>query len=148
LDDFRLPGLSRGDEKFPLTRGYAKDFETGTIHEVEIDTKGFVKTTTKPNRRVLRGLATKCPDKGLLYNYGYENHYQNINWAVNAYMDEETLIEAVMGMYHDLYPDESNIFAKTLVKLGINGWIHSFDDRKHYVVLNPNKIKIIGHEKV
>lgn len=75
---------------------------------------------------------------------GLSNWMNSMKSAIDAYMDDESLHEALMGVYNDFYGRDSRAFAKSMVKIGFDAYIHHLPGVDHLVVWNP-KVMMVGN---
>lgn len=132
--------------------GYAGDSGYVYTVTVDLDPKRTLEDDTKPNKNVLRKFVKRCPDKELLYNYSSVNLSVAAEKAVEMNMDSsDNMLDAIMGLYNDLYQRDAVLFAKVMTEVGYDAFYHKVNpehepDAIHLVVYNPSIIKIVKEE--
>ena len=130
--------------------GYAGDSGYVYTASVNLDPKRTLKDNTKPDARVLRKFIERCPDKEQLYNYS-EDLSKAPEIAVEMNMDSKNMLEALMGLYNDLYQRDAVLFAKVMTEIGYDAFYHKVNPREpdaiHLIVYNPAIINVIKEER-
>jgi hypothetical protein len=138
-------------------RTYA--YPRGYVYEASINTKKFIKPTTRPNKRVLTKLILSLPARDLdnrLADWGYDPGFTSrqdaLDQALESYLMEDTLLNAAIGISVDFWGSSvqaANAWAKAMVKIGIHGAIVKVSSKPLYyaVVYNPNTIKVLKEEQ-
>lgn len=143
------PGIYFTNLKYQAS-GYAGDSGYVYTVTVNLDPKRTLEDNTKPNRNVLRKFIERCPDREMLYNYS-EDLSKAPEKAVEMNMDSANMLEAIMGLYNDLYQRDAVLFAKVMTEIGYDAFYHKVNpkyepDAVHLIVYNPSIIKIVKEE--
>ena len=143
------PGIYFTNLKYQAS-GYAG--KTGYVYTTTIDTniKRILLDNTKPREDVLKKFIERCPDKELLLNYS-EKISNAAQIALNQNINSKNMLEAVLGLYNDLYQRDSVLFAKVMVESGYDLLYHKVNpkyepDAIHLIVYNPSIITIVKEE--
>ena len=121
--------------------GYAE--KSGFIYTATMDLnlKRVMTVKTKPDATKVRKFIMACPDKESLYNYD-NNPVKAVEVAIRLNMESKNLHDAVMGVYNDLYQKDSRGFAKSMVDIGYDAYLHRLPEIDHLIVWNPSVIQI------
>lgn len=140
------PGIYWTESK-RQAKGYA--YPKGHVYTAEIITKKVIKDKTpKPSRKKIEKMILASPDLDMsLSNWGYgdgiTSKNEALNMAIEAYINDDSLIDSLVTVYHDFYGrSESNLWAKNMVKIGIDAFEHQLPTVKHLIVYNPKIIKV------
>lgn len=128
--------------------GYA--FPSGYVYTatLKLDPSRVMTVKTQAVREKLKRFVDACPDKESLYNYD-----QNLTVAVRKAVDmnieySSNFLDAVLGVYNDLYQRNSRLYAKNLVDIGFDAYLHHLPEVDHLVVWNPAIIHVLLKEKL
>lgn len=118
---------------------------------VDLDPKRTLVDNTKINPVFLKKFIEKCPDKDMLYNYDEDlNRAKHVALQLSI-ESSENMLEAIMGLYNDLYQRDAVFFAKTMTELGYDAFYHKvnplYPEAIHLIVYNPKIINIVKEEK-
>jgi hypothetical protein len=125
--------------------GYAG--EGGYVYEAEMDIKPgrLLTIKKKPTETYLTkfiGLASEEHRETGLSNWG-ENPHVALVKAVQGYMESSNdLYDALCGIYNDFFGRSPEEFAKSMVKLGFDAYLHHLPKIDHLIVWNPDVIKV------
>ena len=145
------PGIYFTNDKGQAS-GYAGDQGYVYTVKVNLDPKRTLLDNTKPDIPKLKKFIAKCPDKELLLNYDYNIHRApEVALKINV-ESSDTMLEAVSGLYNDLYQKDAVLFAKTMVDIGYDAFYHQVNPEHapeafHLIVYNPAIVQILKEEK-
>ena len=129
--------------------GYAGDSGYVYTVTVDLDPKRTLEDNTRPNAKVLKKFIDRCPDKELLYNYSPSNFSIAAKKAIDMNMESRNMLDAVLGLYNDLYQMDAVLFAKVMTEAGYDALYHKVSDDPdaiHLIVYNPSIINIVDEE--
>jgi len=150
-------GIANGTESgrglyFTDDMDYAKSYaKHGYLYHVTIEIKKLLiaeKRTIKRSEiaKILKG------NLDMLDNWGdvdYEGLHTVFNRAVNAYDEESNDLDLINVLGHDMYQDDwINYFKAVRKVLGYDGLITRGGRSDHYIVFNPDQVKINKVEKL
>jgi len=123
-------------------------YPDGYVYKLKINTSpgrllGPDDPITKENLRKLIELTPKDVIEFGLSNWD-ENPKKAIDNAVEAYFDEEEVLDAYIGIKNDFYGDAyANEWTKAMIKIGYDAYWHLLPEIEHLVVYNPDIIEIV-----
>jgi hypothetical protein len=135
-------------------QGYA--YPDGYVYTAEISTRKILKDTTRPSAAKIRKLILSTDAERLEYglsNWGYEGNVSSRNEALAQAVDSytrfsETMIDAAAAIYHDFYGrDGANDWARAMVKIGYDAYLHKLPAVDHLIVYNPDVIQVLSETK-
>lgn len=127
---------------------FTNDLDEASVYgEVVYKTKlipglKVIKESDKPTLSILKKFLSYSSNEDkemFLSNWG-EN--PNINEVLANYINDNSLIEAFILLYHDLLSYSSSKYINIMIKLGYDGYLIDKGDRKHLVVYNVSKFDI------
>ena len=140
---------------FTRDEGFAKGFAhpNGWVYTVRVslDPSRVLLDDTRVDVSRLRAFVEACEDDGLLANYGFPRQRGIMN-AVALNGDAPNMLDAVLGVYNDLYQMDSVKYARMMSEIGYDALLHrpnpeNLPDTYHLVVYDPKTIEIIKEER-
>ncbi|AQW88978.1 hypothetical protein pEaSNUABM50_00465 [Erwinia phage pEa_SNUABM_50] len=125
--------------------GYAKDGgSNGMVYQCEINLRKELSKKTRVNKAVLLKLMQNTPDEDAYTNWN-ENKNVAYRTALQGYVDEGNMYDALMGVWYDWYREYPVQFVRSLVQLGYDGYIYTFASGERFIIVyNPASIKVVN----
>lgn len=127
-------------------RGYAEPDGYVYTATMNLDPKRTLLDNTRPDYNKLKKFIELGPDNDLLSNYA-ENPRLALPLAVKMNMESDNMLDAVMGAYNDLYQNDSVLFAKNMIEIGYDAFLHKLPEVDHLIVYNSKIINLVNEEK-
>lgn len=120
-------------------RGYGQGgfFYTATV---KIDPKRLMTIDHKPTRWFIERFIRLAPKEAR--ETGLSNWMNNMKMAVDAYVQEDDLHESLVGVYNDFYGRDSKAFAKSMINIGFDAYLHHLPAVDHLIVWNTKILNI------
>lgn len=154
ISQFSDEFVGRGNDEYgpgiyftsnPITaRGYCEKSPTGMVYECELTIRKELSKSQKINKSVLLKLIQNTPDDEAYTNWD-ENQNRAIRTALDSYMNEDSMYDALMSVWYDWYNNHPTQFVRALTHLGYDAYTYKFDNGEVFVILyNVASIKVVN----
>lgn len=102
-----------------------------------------VLTHKPPKSNEVRYMISNAPNiKDTLYDNWGERFPQNLNYAIETYLDSDDSVECFTTLEQDFYKNRAKEYLTNMVKLKYDG-LYTTINTGQFVAYNPKKIKVI-----
>lgn len=116
---------------------------------MDLDPSRVLEKKTVPSPSKLKRLIELCPEEERqtgFSNFGYDTpHGPAMEIALEYSQNNDTMLFAALSILHDFYGRSNNRdWAKAMVEIGYDAYLHKLPQVYHLVVYNPEIINIVS----